>query len=266
MAGHKRPNGTPVCPPKSSPAKLPEYPKSDDDDHIPQIGKFYHFVNPNYREQLSPQAVEFERARRTGTPCTWVSTEPADDIPSVKHERTLQRADAQHLPDVEITGFRSSQSSAGSSISVTSTTSSRFRRNFYSALTTSVPAVSLFATPRDEISTLTEAARMNGLHAGFMRSPRSEVKEEGSGGRVKRLYSWWVLMGKDPVAVEYLLQLQERADIARLDNQPTSAPVAASTNEAPAVRTGPSPFYTILTSTVGGFIAVSIWFMVLSIW
>lgn len=268
MAGHKRPDGKPVCP-IPSPAKVPNSPhKTDDDDdeQVPQIGKFYHFVNPNYRESFTPEPVEFGRPQRTGTPCTWVSTEPADDIPSVKHEGTLQRADARHIPDIEITGYRSSQSSISSSSSMTSTASSRFRRTFYGVLTKSLPAVSLFAAPRDEIATITQAARMNGLHTGVMRWPRPDVKDESGSSRSRRRYSWWVLLGRDPEAVEHLMELQEREDMSRLDGQVLETPAPVAVSEVVTLTAGPNPFHMILFSAVGALGGVFIWVMILSVW
>lgn len=226
-----------MCPPKTSPPKHVDVAKIDDDDpvSVPQIGQYYHFVNPNYREPYSPPAGPSFGPQRSDTPCTWVSTEPADDIPSMKHERTLQRTEARHIPEVEITGHRMSASSVASVSSNMSTQSSRIRRSFYSILTNTFPAVSLFTAQRDDITTITETARRNGLHTGVMRRPRNHVKEEGNGsGRVRRGGSWWVLMGKDAVAVEHLLDLQEKSNLARLDKQ-----AAEEEKEAQAVTVPP---------------------------
>ncbi|KIP07737.1 hypothetical protein PHLGIDRAFT_410817 [Phlebiopsis gigantea 11061_1 CR5-6] len=270
MAGHKRPHGWPVCPPRTSPAKLHDVNKIDDDDSVPvpQIGKYWHFINPNYRETYSPPPGPSFGPQRSGTPCTWVSTEPADDIPSMKHERTLQRTEARHIPDVEITGYRMSASSIASISSEMSSPSARQRRSFYSVLTNSLPAVSLFSAPRGDIATITQTARMNGLHTGVMRRPRNEVKEEGSSSsRIRRGHSWWVLLGKDPVAVEHLLDLQEKSNLARLDKQAANETDADTTAPPPtvAVAPAPSPFPSLLInmflSIVSALLAVFFFIM-----
>lgn len=265
MAGHKRPHGWPVCPPKNSPAKLLDGPKFDDDDElipVPQIGQYHHYVNPNYRETLTPPRESLFGPQRSGTPCTWVSTEPADDIPPVKHERSLHRAEARHIPDVEITGYRLSQVSVASSSCETETPSLRQRRSFYSVLTNSLPAVSLFAAPRDDIATITQTARMNGLHTGVMRRPRNDVKEEGSSSRVKRNYSWWVLLGKDAVAVEHLIGLQEKSNIAKLEKKATTEPEQEATPtpqvviSPPTLSLLPSLLFTVFLCVACSLLAV----------
>lgn len=230
MEGHKRPNGWPVCPQRSS-KSLSSTPEPDG-VFIPKIN---HYVNPNF---IGDPASPLPTARRghyndrTDTPYSWVSTELADDNsvpPTTKTERTLRMrpvggpSSPAAGPDLEITGTSSRSSSSGST-----SASSRLRRTFNSLLSNSMPAVSLFSAPREDVGSITQAARQNGLHTGVMRQP-TKVKEEGqtsSASRIERRNSWWVLLGRDPVAVEHLLVLQEQQSMATIDKRPSTVMVA----------------------------------------
>ncbi len=56
-------------------------------ENVIVIPRSAHYANPYYVEQqpMNPIPV-YARPDRTGTPSTWMSTEPADDIPPVKPE------------------------------------------------------------------------------------------------------------------------------------------------------------------------------------
>jgi hypothetical protein len=271
MAGHKRPHGWPVCPSGTSPIrKLDE---KDVEEVIPQIGQIYHWKNANWHENFlehftPPPAV---RQQRSGTPNTWVSTEPADDIPpsrrSTESQETLNpRAlvSQRHAEEIE-----SYSSSRASSSATPSTTSSRIRRSFTNILNNSLPIVSIFSSPRDDVQTITQAARLNGLHTGVMRRPRNEVKEvkdEHCKARIGRRYSWWVLMGRDYNAVEELMGMHERDIMAKSDDQPQATPAATTMAQPPAIKIeGASMFQMVFCCVVGTLAGIVICFFILSI-
>lgn len=111
-------------------------------------------------------------------------------------------------------GYTASQASMSS---ITSSTTARIRRTLSTFITNSVPAVTLFSAPRENVQVLTKTARLNGLYTGIMRKP--DAKEEQSSEGLGRKHSWWVLMGRDPDAVEHLMNLQERETMARLEGR-----------------------------------------------
>jgi len=231
MAGHKRPNGIPTCPTD----RLPESPvtKSPLRREVAVIdygrpGEVSHYRNPNWTEpEAIPMPYIQRPIRHSGTPDSWVSTEPADDIPylRVKHERMLSVLRESDEVQTMIRPSSMASSSGSSVASSTSSTSSRLRRSFTSILSSSVPLLSVFSAQREDLSRITTAARRNGLHTGVLRPPGTPiVKEESESGSTFRR-RFWVLVGTDPEAVEHIMDLQEKETIARLDRSDiTSTP------------------------------------------
>lgn len=233
MVGHKRPFGYPECPLKTSP-KLADDFKDVDHPCVPQIGKPYHFVNPHYVEPFdtfSPPPLDAPSPHRGGS---WVSTEPADDIwPAVKHERTLRVERA--IPDLESPGHsppppqppsqHQQLTRASPSASSASAATTRLRRSWAGSWAdVSLAAASFFRVPRDELATVTQGARMEGLYTGVLRKPRSGACEGE-----RRRYAWYAVVGRDAGLVEHVVELQEKDQIARL------AAYGESDEEAPAV-------------------------------
>ena len=261
MAGHKRPHGFPVCPPRQSPGPLTGKSREPTPDYIPRIGDTYHLRNPNYIENFTPSPPpEFTR-ERSGSPCTWVSTEPADDIPgpsSIPIDHLRRQRPAQEL---ELAGYAGPQASFQA---YAASTTARIGRTLSTFITNHVPpAVTLFSAPRENVQSLTRTARMNGLHTGIMRRPRREGRSpEGIGRRA----SWWVLMGRDSDAVEHLISLQEQATMARLDERDNRNP--RSTMLAHSSPQATSYLYLVLMcclcSICSGVVVLFIWSSILS--
>lgn len=221
MAGHKRPNGAPVCPTSASPQpqdSLPSPPTSPSPGSsrqtkrtitaLPTSGRW---VNPNFVEPSRAPALTSERR---DTPMTWVSTEPADDQPPVKNE--TQTAAPRPSPDVIECMVNESVST--SSPSSSSSTSTRLQRTL-TWLGSGVPLATVFSTPREEITALTRGARERGLHAGIAHFPRDVVKREPSSvnSPLERQSSWRVFIGRDAGAVTHLVNLHEKDAIGALD-------------------------------------------------
>lgn len=221
MAGHKRPNGIPTCPiDKVVEPMVAHPPLCREPVVVPPVtpGGVYHYRNPNWEE---PDTDAFpytgSPCPRSDTPYSWAPTEPADDIPYIKEETDVISV-LRDRQEIEL--LQGPPSVASASAAVGSLSSSRIRRSFSSLLTNGVPLLSLFSTPKEDIQTITQAARRNGLHTGVLRRPGLDiVKEEHdeTPSAVRRRKAWWVVLGTDPEAVEHLMDLQERDTIARLE-------------------------------------------------
>lgn len=74
-------------------------------------------------------------------------------------------------------------------------------------------------------------------------------------------------MGKDPVAVEHLLDLQEKSNLARLDKQAANEIEADAANTPPAIAPTPAPshfssmLYNLFFSIVSALLAVFFFIM-----
>lgn len=275
MAGHKRPNNIPVCPVRQvdfpaledpPPVDFPNFPSSPGAVDFPpspglepiagpsslnsplrrevavpvlenmKSGQAYRYRNPNWEDPPMPPLPYVPRQRHADTPDSWVSTEPADDIPTMSHSRVKRERQLSTVQedDIQFVMMRP-PSVAPSSVGSTTSTTTRLRRSFTSILNNGVPILSMFSARREDVSKITQTARRNGLHTGVMRppSPPIEIKDEDEFPPPKK--PLWVIVGKDPVAVEHLLDLQERDELIRLD--PT--PIAVTPPAPPRVATTP---------------------------
>lgn len=287
MAGHKRPNGILVCPitvihevepeppksttnhgcnaldlsspdpcspaPSPAPSTSPPALRREQSIIIPN-----HWVNPNFVESPHAAASAFRRPAidRAGTPNTWVSTEPADDIPVKREREVFETFDPTETVD---DGLFPSGSTAGPSLyahthtnnaSASASSSGGLRRTFTNLLRNSRPVASLFSTPRDEVDGIAEEARRNGLYTGLIHRPRPSpleaVKEEtsvpgalprtpgaraggggGRGGGLDRASSWWLVLGHSAEAVGHLLDLQDRGTRAKFATDATLSPLSS---------------------------------------
>ena len=223
MAGHKRPFGQPICPDFNDPidgtAKAAS-PPPEIDIVIPPIppGGFYHYVNPNFVERDPPQNPPSQRPERAETPMTWVSTEPADEVP-VKREPVFIN-EYHHRQTIRIERSHSVASS------LTSTSSSYIRR-IQQALTTSIPLASMFRTPRQDLSEVTRAARAEGLYTALVAQSRPRG---GDGELSLSQQSWKVVIGQDAGTVAELADMYERDTVGTLGRHsvPPTSPLPPS--------------------------------------
>ncbi|KAF9809836.1 hypothetical protein IEO21_07236 [Rhodonia placenta] len=244
MAGHKRPNGSPICPPAPPPPppRLPPTPVSArrpqplqrtvavQEFEIPPDG-VYRRRNPNWVDRR-PVAQPIGGDDRHNS---WDPTEPAES------ERGVGRDDDEN-PFIDGNGQEdnasssssrssSTSSSSSSSSSASSAQSSRPRRTMSQALINSIPLASLFSSPSDDIPAISRVARRANLAMGLIRRPRQDappIKSEG-GGRIHganmgRQNSWWVVMGRDKGAVSHLMDVHERDERGQQDEELDSAP------------------------------------------
>jgi len=212
MAGHKRPNGAPICPPQAlPPTPISARPRRLTRTNATSYSDVQQFVsgttghrrNPNWVERAAtPPVDEDERSH-----ASWVPTEPADD-------GAEEGFGFGYLDDEEKVQGDEEDSRSDSAASQSS--SSSVRRTISQALLNSIPLASLFSTPREDIPAITKAARRQGLAMGLLRAPDvlgQGVKSEDMDGtheaNIGRQNSWWVVMGRDQGAVSHLLDLNE---------------------------------------------------------
>ncbi|KAH9948781.1 hypothetical protein B0H21DRAFT_731926 [Amylocystis lapponica] len=213
MAGHKRPQGLPVCPDKGSPSPERSSPTPISAFDFSRAGN-WHWKNRNWVDP--PRAPQVEPDRRSMN--SWVTTEPAESAAG------WARSGAQDKGDGEVDDGGSV--SARSAVSVSS--ASTLKRTISEVLSkTSKPLASLFSTREEHLSTVTSSARRNGLYTGVVLSPtrhRGIKSEELDGASLARTAeplgrqdSWWVVMGRDAGAVGYMLGLNEGGTRAARD-------------------------------------------------
>ncbi|KAL6309755.1 hypothetical protein BKA93DRAFT_282238 [Sparassis latifolia] len=200
MAGHKRPNGIPVCPTGATPPPiLPRGVPLRRTNAVFQIPENGHYINPNYVESEVAQTADDDDDG--SLPSSWVPTEPADDNAHPRHGEFDGDDDAR----------------SNTSTSVGSSVSSRIRRSLSELLMTSTPLASLFSTPKDNLPALAKAAHRRGLFMGLIQrrgktdqGGRIKIEEsDGFGAGEMHQHPRLVVMGRDPRAVEYLLDISE---------------------------------------------------------
>ncbi|KAI0797070.1 hypothetical protein C8Q75DRAFT_743246 [Abortiporus biennis] len=283
MEGHKRPNGSPICPihnpatdspvginnnrfPSPSIVQNKDGPSASAPPGSPSplrresagfiiptdLGPhgFVHRRNPNWVEPVPTR--RSDSFHRPDTPMTWVSTEPADDIPAVKreigqsisanfHNQTRRQSGGVVLAQ-QLQQCRSDSISSSSSSSSNSSTPSMIYRSLTQALSTSVPLLSIFRTPMEDVSRVTGEARRQGMYTGLLQRPRRQpplVKREDSdegfadmspnGNAINGPQSeMLVVIGQDMGEVMHLIDLQERENIGLLQYKQDGKDMAGS--------------------------------------
>lgn len=225
MAGHKRPFGQPICPDFDEPLVLEHKvgsPPREIDVVIPVIptGGFYHHVNPYFVERNAPPPPT-QQPERADSPYTWVSTEIADEAP-VKRETVAYTQEYHHHQSVRIERSQSVTSSVASS-------SSSYIRRIQQALSTSIPLASMFKTPRQDISSVTRAARAEGLYTALVHQARPR-DQDGDAISSSSQGSWRLVVGQDAGTVAELADMYERDTIGTLGRSsvPPSSPPASA--------------------------------------
>lgn len=128
-------------------------------------------------------------------------------------------------------------------------------RTFTRKLRLSTPLASIFTAPRSDIEEVQEEAGRHGLYTGTVYKPR-KIKEEES--------QRWVVMGRDPDAVDRLVDFQ-RKDVARqleLESRGTT-PVPGTIPPGLTVTcngrsSGQSVLRNFINFVVGGFVGALI--------
>ncbi|PCH40978.1 hypothetical protein WOLCODRAFT_69193 [Wolfiporia cocos MD-104 SS10] len=217
MVGHKRPNGSPVCPDKASATqpvlerRQPSPPSNFVSETKPSSGG--HQRNPIHVLEPQPTEILDQSDDDNRSYASLVPTEPADDYPSDASEGIGDTGDGEKTwEDVE-----EGQTNSVSAVVSQSSVSASLTRSMSTLLRRSVPLASIFSTPTHDIPAISQAARRRGLTMGVLRAPpsphapgiKTEDEEIAHGSNLQRQNSWWVVMGRDTDAVAQLLDLHE---------------------------------------------------------
>jgi len=204
MEGHKRREGTMLCPSVSSiSGSLPSPPDSPTSStrSLP-VGPFHPAVLP---EIIIPNEGGVYRRPNPN----WVDHIPAPPLPS--------SSDAHEFDESEQSVVSTVLLDDGSSIKTSDeddepTTDDENDSVIGSALGTSLPLASIFSTPKEDIAGLRKAATDIGLYFGLMRRPGARDDGKSTVNRLgERENSWWVVMGRNAEAVRHLVNVQQRA-------------------------------------------------------
>jgi len=198
MEGHRRRDGTMICPsssgflpsPPDSPLKstrtLPDGPFRPavlPEIEIPNDVGVYRRPNPNWVNAPPPPPPPSSAVHDSDESGSVVSTILLDDGSSIK---TSEEDDDTTTED--------------ENDSVIDT-----------ALRTSIPLASIFSTPKEHIADVRKAASDIGLHTGLMRRPGARDDGKSSVNRFgQREDSWWIILGRNAEAVRHLVNIQQR--------------------------------------------------------
>jgi len=197
MEGHKRRDGTMLCPSVSSLPSPPESPTRSLQS-LP-VGSFRPAVLP---EIIIP---DDHRVYRRQNP-NWVDSAPVPAPAPPPPSSSSRSVVSTDLND----GF-SIKSSDEDDDNTTTSTSDEDNSVMEGALSTSLPLASIFSTPKEHIDGVRKAADAIGLHTGLMRRPGARTDRKSSVDRYgQRECSWWVVMGRNAEAVRHLVDIRQR--------------------------------------------------------
>jgi len=249
MAGHRRVNGRAVCP-------------NDDDtsngntDTTTPSPRRSARLNSHPEEQQTPQP-QPPPSTRPG-PSNWDSRSrsksakrerTASPAPTIMSEEYYKIEDDSYYTENDFVGSPASPLQQASKIGPTSSL-----RTFARNVRLSTPLASIFTAPRSDIEEVQHEAGRHGMYTGTVYKPR-KIKEEES--------QRWVVMGRDPDAVDRLVDFQ-RKDVARqLDLDSRSTTPMAVGGMAPPINVtcnGPSIWRIFVTLVFAGFFGALILF------
>ncbi|KAI0776152.1 hypothetical protein BD413DRAFT_526847 [Trametes elegans] len=243
MAGHKRPNGSPVCPRESaspSPSQsrsrsLSRTPARDSTEppsllsrisppgvtFSPTPSGYWHRQNPNWvvpeHYARIPSHAVHHVPQRGDTVGSWESTELDEPPARFSVQARLPPAFPQAEEDDEIEEIDPAEDDSEDADTqrtvspAPSNSFSRLTRGFSKILGRSVAKV--YSAPSEDVVAIEHAAREQGLHTGVARR-RATVKAEplspagqlssSSPSTLSREDSWWIFVGRDRAAVNAL--------------------------------------------------------------
>lgn len=248
MAGHRRVNGRNICPNDDDTSN------NNTETTTPSPRRSAR-LNTNSQEQQTPPPPP---STRPG-PSNWdppsrsrsAKREPTTSpAPTVMSEEYYKTEDESYYTENDFMGSPAPPQQRTARIGPTSSL-----RTFARSVRLSTPLASIFTAPRSDIEEVQHEAGRHGLYTGTVYKPR-KIKEEES--------QRWVVMGRDPDAVDLLVDYQ-RKDVARqlgLDSRTsTSVPVPGAV--APPISVacnGPSIWRIFVTLVLAGFFGALILF------
>ena len=252
MAGHRRANGRYICPNEGDTSNT----NSETTTPSPRRS-----VRINSREQLTPPPPS---STRPG-PSNW---DPPSRSRSTKRERTVSPAPtvlSEEYYKTEEDSFYTENEYVGSPATPQQRTSkigpTSSLRTFARHVRLSTPLASIFTAPRSDIEEVQQEAGRHGLYSGTVYKPR-KVKEEES--------QRWVVMGRDPDAVDRLVDFQRQDVVRQLELESrTTTPVPVPGAVAPPINVtcgGPSMWRTFVSFSyfvIASFLGAMILFYML---
>ena len=292
MEGHKRPNGSPICPSKSPSPRMsprPRYhvagsppprrmrssrsPPASPIPWIPGNGKYLHRRNPNWVEPTPPSTPQ--PLQRQDTEISLVATEIDDDHAdeSARAKKSSTNKDIMAIDGNTITVSSSRQQGDAPSVLLSRTqdetvtaessrqpsTSSHVSRTFTEVLLGSRALASVFSTPPKNAAAVSLAARKRGLYAGFMTDSTGhiQVKDENPfdpdlGSSIPERNL--IVVGQDASAVEHLLRAGEDRLLSLALDSGSRPRVGAYPVNPNSIR--PTFIDIIIAGAVGGLIVL----------
>ena len=242
MAGHRRVNGRSICP-------------NDDDTSNSNTETTTPSPRRSARLNSYPQEQQTPPSTRPG-PSNWDSRSRSK---SAKHERTASPAPtimSEEYYKAEDESYYTENDFVGSPAApqehrIGPTSSLRtFARN----VRLSTPLASIFTAPRSDVEEVQHEAGRHGMYTGTVYKPKKIKVEESQR---------WVVMGRDPDAVDRLVDYQ-RKDVARqleLESRTTTPmPVGAMPRPIDVACSGPSIWRIFVTLVFAGFFGALILF------
>ena len=246
MAGHRRVNGRYVCPHDDT--------TNNSDTTTPSPRRSAR-LNSHSQEQQTPPPPP---STRPG-PSNW---DPPSRSRSAKRERTASPAptvmseeyykteEESYYTENDFVASPAPPQQRTARIGATSSL-----RTFARNVRLSTPLASIFTAPRSDVEEVQHEAGRHGLYTGMVYKPR-KIKEEES--------QRWVVMGRDPDAVDRLVDYQKK-DVARqlgLESR-IATPVPVPGAVAPPISVtcnGPSIWRIFVTLVFAGFFGALILF------
>ena len=242
MAGHRRVNGRYTCP-------NDEDTSNTNTETVTPSPRRSARINCHPREQQTPPPQSSPRpgpsnwdpSPRSKTAKRELTVSPA---PTVLSEEYCKTEDDSFYTENEFSGLSDTPRSGTSKLGPSSSL-----RRFTRKLRLSTPLASIFTAPRSDIEEVQQEAGRYGLYSGTVYKPR-KVKEEES--------QRWVVMGRDPDAVDRLVDFQRKDVVRQLELESrttTPLPVPAASTAPPPVTcgNGSSTLRSFINVVLGGF-------------
>ena len=243
MAGHRRVNGRAVCPHDDDTSN------SNTDTTTPSPRRSAR-LNSHPEEQQTPQP-QPPSSTRPG-PSNWDSRSrsksakrerTASPAPTIMSEEYYKTEDDTYYTENDFVGSPASPQQHTSKIGPTSSL-----RTFARNVRLSTPLASIFTAPRSDIEEVQHETGRRGMYTGAVYKPR-KIKEEED--------QRWVLMGRDPDAVDRLVDYRRK----ELDSRGTTPmPVGAMPPPINVGCNGPSIWRIFVTLVFAGFFGALILF------
>ncbi|KAL1939985.1 hypothetical protein VTO73DRAFT_9320 [Trametes versicolor] len=253
MAGHKRPNGSPICPrdsaspspPRSRTLQTTTPPRAPGGPTLlsrisPESVRFSPMEDDGYWRRQNPNWVEpahyarmssAQAPQRSDTDASWHSTE-LDEVAAASPPQGV-RLSHDSVEEVEREDVDDSDSDYANTPSQTSSFTA-VTRQISKLFGRSTPLASVFSAPSEEVMAIENVAHEHGLSTAVVHRPRAIVKAEPTSpgaavaGRSRstlaRESSWWVFVGRDRSALDALAGSQARTALAAAATKPEREP------------------------------------------